>query len=86
MIDNGGSNGIYFARLVRLPDEGIVVYMVTNESSINTNMLLPKVSQLLISGKIDEQTPTAGKFETPEGCRDLRYLDVQKGRIIKSET
>ncbi len=68
MVDNGGSNGIYFARLVRLPDEGIVVYMVTNESSINTNMLLPKVSQLLINGKIDEQSPTARKFETPNAA------------------
>ncbi|MBC7865860.1 MAG: beta-lactamase family protein, partial [Bacteroidia bacterium] len=27
MIDNGGSNGIYFARMVRLPEEGIVFFM-----------------------------------------------------------
>ncbi len=52
MIDNGGSNGIYFARLVRLPDEGIVFYMVTNESSINTNMVLPNITQLYFQGKI----------------------------------
>ena len=29
MIDNGGNNNIYFARLIRLPEEGVVFYMVT---------------------------------------------------------
>ena len=52
MIDNGGSNGIYFARLIRLPEEGLVFYMVTNESSINTNMVLPNVTQLYFMGQI----------------------------------
>ncbi|MEO7766053.1 MAG: serine hydrolase [Ferruginibacter sp.] len=54
MIDNGGSNGIYFARLVRLPVEGLVFYMVTTESSINTNMVLPNITQLYFTGKIME--------------------------------
>ena len=54
MIDNGGSNGIYFARIVRLPEEGIVFYMVTTESSVNTNMVLPNVSQLYFQGKITQ--------------------------------
>ena len=66
VVDNGGSNGIYFARLVRLADEGIVAYMVTNESSINTNMVLPNVSQLLMNGKIDEQAMPKRKFESPK--------------------
>jgi CubicO group peptidase (beta-lactamase class C family) len=52
MIDNGGSNGIYFARLIRLPEEGMIFYMVTNESSLNTNMVLPNVTQLYFQGKI----------------------------------
>ncbi len=52
MIDNGGSNGIYFARLIRLPEEGLVFYMVTNESSINTNKVLPNITQLYFQGKI----------------------------------
>jgi CubicO group peptidase (beta-lactamase class C family) len=52
MIDNGGSNGIYFARLIRLPEEGMIFYMVTNESSVNTNMVLPNVTQLYFQGKI----------------------------------
>ena len=52
MISNGGSNGIYFARIIRLPEEGLVFYMVTNESSINTNMVLPNVTQLYFQGKI----------------------------------
>jgi len=54
MIDNGGSNGIYFARLIRLPEEGVVFYMVTNESKINTNMVLPNITQLYFQGKISQ--------------------------------
>jgi len=54
MIDNGGSNGIYFARIVRLPEEGVVFYMVTNESTINTNMVLPNITQLYFTGKIEQ--------------------------------
>ena len=53
MIGNGGSNGIYFARLIRFPEEGIVFYMVTNESTINTNMVLPNISQLFFKGEIE---------------------------------
>lgn len=65
MIDNGGSNGIYFARLIRLPEEGVVFYMVTNESSINTNMVLPNVTQLYFQGKIIQDAITIQpKFET----------------------
>jgi CubicO group peptidase (beta-lactamase class C family) len=54
MIDNGGSNGIYYARMVRLPEENLVFYMVTNESSVNTNMVLPNVTQLYFHGKIEQ--------------------------------
>ena len=64
MIVNGGSNGIYFARIIRLPKEGIVFYMVTNESSINTSMVLPNVTQLYFSGKIEQDAMTMQpKFE-----------------------
>ena len=52
MIDNGGSNRIYFARLIRLPEEGLVFYMVTNEKSANTNNVLPNVTQLYFQGEI----------------------------------
>jgi CubicO group peptidase (beta-lactamase class C family) len=58
VISNGGSNGIYFARIVRLPQEDIVFYMVTNESSINTNMVLPNVTQLYFQGKIEQDAIT----------------------------
>lgn len=54
MIVNGGSNGIYFARMVRLPQEGVVFFMATNESSINTNMVLPNITQLYFKGKIEQ--------------------------------
>lgn len=64
VISNGGSNGIYFARIVRLPEEGLVFYMVTNESSINTNMVLPNVTQLYFQGKIEQDAMTMQpKFE-----------------------
>ena len=64
MVVNGGSNGIYFARIVRLPEEGLVFYMVTNESSINTSMILPNVSQLYFQGKIEQDAITMQpKFE-----------------------
>jgi CubicO group peptidase (beta-lactamase class C family) len=66
MIDNGGSNGIFFARLVRLPEEGLVFYMVTNESSINTNMVLPNVTQLYFEGTISQDALTRqSQFENP---------------------
>ena len=58
MIDNGGSNGIYFARIVRLPEEGLVFYMVTSESAVNTNLVLPNVSQLYFQGKIVQDAMT----------------------------
>ncbi len=58
MLSNGGSNGIYFAQMVRLPQEGLVFYMVTNESSINTNMVLPNVTQLYFQGKIEQDAMT----------------------------
>jgi CubicO group peptidase (beta-lactamase class C family) len=54
LIDNGGSNGIYFARLIRLPEEGVVFYLVTNESTTNANMVLPNVTQLYFSGTIEQ--------------------------------
>jgi CubicO group peptidase (beta-lactamase class C family) len=54
MIGNGGSNGIYYARIIRLPEEGLVFYMVTNESSMNTNMVIPNISQLYFQGKIEQ--------------------------------
>lgn len=75
MIDNGGSNGIYYARLIRLPEEGIVFYMVTNESTMNTNMVLPNVTQLYFKGVI-EQDAIAMKpdFETAEAQKIYSIL------------
>jgi len=64
MIDNGGSNQIYFARLFRLPQEGLVFYIVTNKSSINANMVLPNVTQFYFTGIIEQDTLTLKpKFE-----------------------
>ncbi len=79
MIDNGGSNGIYFARLIRLPQEGLIFYMVTNESSINTNMVLPNVSQLYFQGKITQDAlAIKPKFESPVSEKIYSILENPK--------
>ena len=58
---------IYFAHIVRLPEEGVTFYMITNESRINTNMVLPNVTQLYFYGKIDRDVivESAG-FDNPQ--------------------
>ena len=79
MIDNGGSNGIYFARMIRLPEEGLIFYMVTNESSINTNLVLPNVTQLYFMGKIiQDAINTKPKFETPLAGKIYQILTESK--------
>jgi CubicO group peptidase (beta-lactamase class C family) len=65
MIDNGGSNGIYHARMIRLPEEGVVFYMITNENSLNTNQVLPNVTQLYFDGNISRDFTTI-KFDHPQ--------------------
>ncbi|MGB3079117.1 MAG: serine hydrolase, partial [Saprospiraceae bacterium] len=76
LIDNGGSNGIYFARMVRLPVEGLVFYMVTNESSINTNMVLPNVTQLYFRGKIEQDALSMQpRFENEQSKQIYDILD-----------
>lgn len=67
VIDNGGSNGIYHARLLRYLDEGLVFYLVTNENKVNANKVMPNVTQLYFMGKIVEDGLTAlPPFESPE--------------------
>ncbi|MEO6189936.1 MAG: serine hydrolase [Saprospiraceae bacterium] len=86
MISNGGSNGIYFARIVRLPEEGLVFYMVTNESSINTNMVLPNVTQLYFQGKITQDAITLKqKFEGPLEKRIYDLLITSKIKSLETE-
>ena len=65
VIDNGGSNGIYFARMIRYPGEEVVFYLVTNESSINANMVLPNITQLYFNGKIVQDATSKQRFESP---------------------
>ncbi len=79
LIDNGGSDDVYFARLVRLPQEGVVLYMVTNESSINTDMVLPNVSHLYFTGNIAQDALTMKpKFETPMAAKIYDILKTTK--------
>ena len=79
VIDNGGSNGIYFARMVRLPEEGLVFYMVTNEKSAPTEKILPNVTQLYFYGKIMEDAfERKQSFEFPNAEKVYDLL-VNKG-------
>lgn len=79
VIDNGGSNGIYFARLLRYPEEGLVFYMVTNEQSAPTEKVLPNVTQLFFNGKIDQDAFEAKRgFENPMAEKVYRLL-LEKG-------
>ncbi len=64
MIDNGGSNGVYHARLLRLPEENMVFYVITNNNAVNANMIMPNLTQLYFDGKI-ERDFTAQKFDHP---------------------
>ena len=64
MIDNGGSNGIYHARLIRLPEENVVFYLITNNNALNANMVMPNITQLYFEGKITRDF-AAQKFDHP---------------------
>ncbi len=86
MIGNGGSNGIYFARLIRLPQEGLVFYMITNESTINANMVLPNVTQLYFKGVIEQDAMTLKpKFETVEAETIYNILEKTKPTDLSKE-
>ncbi len=74
MIDNGGSNGIYYARMIRLPQEGIVFYMVTNESTMNAMMVLPNVTQLYFKGKIEQDATTMQPMFKNELSKKIYYI------------
>jgi CubicO group peptidase (beta-lactamase class C family) len=86
MIDNGGSNGVYFARLVRLPQEGLVFYLVTTESAINTNMVLPNISQLYFDGHITQDMVTSPKqFENPQSKTIYQLITGQDPKDLAAE-
>ena len=88
-IDNGGSNGIYFARLIRLPEEGLIFYMVTNESSVNANTVLPNVTQLYFNGAISQYVTAKQNFDSPLAEKIYKLLDNKKiidlGKTLKKE-
>ena len=86
MISNGGSNGIYFARLIRLPEEGLVFYMVTNESTINTNMVLPNITQLYFMGKIMQDAMLMQpKFENKMSEDIYKILEKPTTKELETE-
>ncbi len=78
-IDNGGSNGIYFARLLRLPEDGVVFYLVTNNNIMNANMVLPNVTQLFFDGEIKQDaTQQLRGFDSPK-AEEIYNLLKEKG-------
>jgi CubicO group peptidase (beta-lactamase class C family) len=86
MIDNGGSNNIYFARLIRLPEEGVVFYMVTNESSVGTDKVLPNVTQLYFLGAIQQDAMTMGpRFEHPLSEKIYNLLSNNPVQSLEEE-
>jgi CubicO group peptidase (beta-lactamase class C family) len=89
MIESGGSNGIYFARLVRLPEEGMVFYMVTNESTINTNMVLPNITQLYFQGKITQdaltQKPNFENLQSESVYKTVLNSDSDLGKELSAK-
>ncbi|HLX93620.1 MAG TPA: tetratricopeptide repeat protein, partial [Puia sp.] len=67
-------------------EEGLVFYMVTNESSVNTNMVLPNVSQLYFLGKIvQDAMTTQQKFENPMSKHVYELLDRPGIKDLKTE-
>ncbi len=55
-VDNGGSNGIYWARMSNYIDEGVFMYLVTNNSkTYKTDEVMPAITQLYFIGKIMQQ-------------------------------
>ena len=86
MIDNGGSNRIYFARMIRLPEEGLVFYMVTNEKSANTNMVLPNVTQLYFQGEIVQDAfEMNSRFESPVSEKVFNVLNSNSNADLDVE-
>ncbi|MEO8168594.1 MAG: serine hydrolase, partial [bacterium] len=86
VIDNGGSNGIYFARLIRYPQEGVIFFLVTNESSINANMVLPNIAQLYFGGRIEQDAiAMKPRFENIQAEAIYNILDRTKTADLSNE-
>ncbi|MFN8396050.1 MAG: serine hydrolase domain-containing protein [Bacteroidia bacterium] len=86
VIDNGGSNGIYHARMLRYADEGLVFYLVTNENKVNANKVMPNVTQLYFMGKIVEDGLTAlPPFESPEAEQIFGWMSKDPNLDLAKE-
>ncbi|MES2774234.1 MAG: serine hydrolase [Bacteroidota bacterium] len=79
VIDNGGSNRIYHARLLRLPEDGVTMYMVSTDNSLNANQLMPNITQLYFTGKIETDfTKQQRRFESAE-AETIYKIITEKG-------
>ena len=66
VIQNGGSNGIYFADMLIYPKDDVALYVVTNDNRMIANRIMAGITQLVFLGKI-EQDPLVvqARFESP---------------------
>lgn len=80
-IDNGGSNGIYYARLVQFPKEALVFYIATNNSEINANQILPEIIQLYFDGHIALNPGSQIQQFEFKGAEFLYKIMKEKGAV-----
>lgn len=85
-VETSGSNGVYFARLTFLPEENLGFFMITNESTMNANMVLPNVRQLYLYGEIREDaTMPASQFEFPLAQRIYSIINTSNALDLDTE-
>lgn len=79
MIDNGGSNGIYFARLLRFPQENVIFYLVTNNNDISAERVMPNITQLYFQGKITDDAVDKGRrLQSPLAEKIYQWIVADK--------
>jgi CubicO group peptidase (beta-lactamase class C family) len=79
MIDNGGSNGIFHARLIRLPEENLIFYLVTTDNTLSADRVMPNISQLFFQGKIvDDALAKEKSWESPLAEKIHRWIVIDQ--------
>jgi CubicO group peptidase (beta-lactamase class C family) len=86
VIDNGGSNGIYHARLLRYTDDNVVVYLITNNNKANSNKVMPNISQLIFKGKIEQDFLLSQEPFNNKKSEEIYNLIIKAGADVFSKT
>ena len=88
VIQNGGSNGIYFADMLIYPKDDVALYVVTNDNRMIANRVMAGITQLVFLGKI-EQDPLVvqARFESPSRKRcTMRLESAEQQTSARTET